>query len=59
MLKETRIRKSRDVWKNKARTRADQARDTRKKIVRLEQKIVNQEERIKIFEDAQKKTLTP
>jgi len=58
MLKETRIRKSRDVWKNKARIRAEQSRDFRKTRSRLERKIVVQDERIKILEEALKKTLT-
>jgi uncharacterized protein (DUF427 family) len=59
MLKETRIRKSRDAWKNKARIRADQSRDFRKIRVRFEQKIIAQNERIKILEEALKKTHTP
>ena len=58
MLKETRIRKSRDAWKDKARIRADQARDFRKTRVRLEQKIIDKNERIKRLEDTLKKMLT-
>ncbi len=51
MLKTTRILNSRNAWKDKARTRADQIREDRKLKARLRNKISGKDARIAELEE--------
>ena len=46
MHKLTRMRYSRDDWKDKARERAEEIREFRKKLIKKDQKIIDLEEKV-------------
>lgn len=57
MHKLTRMRYSRDQWKNKARERAEQIREYRKAMTRWNEKKIELEERIKQLESRAEKKI--